>query len=208
MIILRGHPQAEQIGSPFFANLGRQDDIAKRFGHRPALLVERPTVREHPPIRRALANPNADQQRAVEPAAILVRALQIHVRRPRQFGIGFARRTKHGKVRRSGVKPDVENIALLAPLCAAAIAGGASRKQFFGGMRVPGVRAFFFKPANHLPKRGEILQPLAAFITIENHQRHAPDALPRNAPVGTMRDHLVNAFLAPLGRPFHFRNLR
>ena len=74
-------------------------------------------------------------------------------------------------------------------------------------MRVPGVSAFPLEPADNLTERGEIIKPLATFVAIEDDQRHAPNALPRNTPVGTMRNHLVNTFPAPFGRPFHFRNL-
>src|SRR6202035_1441290 len=92
----------------------------------------------------------------------------------------------------------------LAPVCIAAGTGRPVGKQFLGGMRIPGVRAFALEPVNDVAERGKVLEPLAAFIAIENHQGHAPYALPRNTPVGTMRNHFVNTFAAPFGRPFHF----
>ena len=39
---------------------------------------------------------------------------------------------------------------------------------------------------------------LAAGVAIENDQRHAPEALARNAPVGALGDHFVHAVFAPL----------
>src|ERR1700747_1705885 len=47
-------------------------------------------------------------------------------------------------------------------------------------------------------------EPLAAGVAIENDQRHAPKALSRNAPVGTLGDHFVQTAFAPLRLPFHF----
>src|SRR5690348_14590923 len=110
-------------------------------------------------------------------------------------------------MRRSRVEPDIQDVCFFAPFCTAATASRPFGQQFLGRMRVPGVRAFLFEPADHLPQRVKILEPLAALIAIEDHEGHAPYALPRNAPIGAMRNHLVNAFLSPFGRPLHFRNL-
>ena len=76
-------------------------------------------------------------------------------------------------------------------------------KQFFRGMLVPGVGAFFFEPFHDVAQRREIFQPLAARVAIKNDDRHAPETLPRDAPVRPLLDHFVNAFFAPRGHPFH-----
>ena len=73
-------------------------------------------------------------------------------------------------------------------------------------MREPRVGALFFEPFHDVAQRGKILQQLAALLAIEHNQRHAPEALARNAPVGPLGHHLAHALLAPRGRPFHFLN--
>ena len=142
----------------------------------------------------------------MEPAAVLVRAFQIHIGRPGHLRIRCSGWVENGKMRGARIEPDVEDVVLFAPFLAAASANCAFGKQFLGGMRVPRIRSFALEPANHLAQRPNILQPGAAFVAIEDHQRHAPHALPRNTPVWAMRDHLVNAFAAPFRRPFHFRD--
>ena len=46
-----------------------------------------------------------------------------------------------------------------------------------------------------------VFQRLAALAAKEDGDGHAPDALTRDAPVGTGGDHVGNAFLAPGGVP-------
>ena len=41
----------------------------------------------------------------------------------------------------------------------------------------------------------------------EQRERHAPHALARDTPVGTIGDHVADAALAPRGHPFHFADL-
>ena len=60
------------------------DGVAERLVHGPALAIERPAVERAGSVRRAALEPDADQQRAVEPAAILVAAFQVHVGGPGQ----------------------------------------------------------------------------------------------------------------------------
>ena len=61
----------------------RRDDVADRLGHLPAVHVDQEAVGDDLPIRRAASRAQAEQQRALEPAAMLVAAFEIHVRRPR-----------------------------------------------------------------------------------------------------------------------------
>src|ERR1700684_2128986 len=71
-------------------------------------------------------------------------------------------------------------------------------------MRVPGVRSFPFKKWNHMPQRLKIFQDLSAAVAVENHQRYSPKTLPRNAPVGPVLDHVVDAPFSPSRNPLHF----
>src|SRR5258707_4652426 len=74
-------------------------------------------------------------------------------------------------------------------------------------MLVPCVGAFLLEPFDDIPQRRVILQPLPATIAIENDDRDAPEALPRNAPVRALFDHLVHPVFAPRSNPLHSVNL-
>src|SRR5262245_23142755 len=73
-------------------------------------------------------------------------------------------------------------------------------------MLVPGVRALFREPLDHVAEGFKILKLLAAAIAEENDNRHAPETLAGNAPVGTFFDHLVDPVFAPGGNPLHLVN--
>ena len=89
--------------------------LPQRLRHRPALLVQRPAIREHIAIGSRIVHAFGHQQRTVEPSAKLIGPFQIHVRGPRQI-----RRAEHGKIRGSRIKPNVENVIFLTPLRGAA----------------------------------------------------------------------------------------
>ena len=52
-VVLRRHPDAQQIGAPLFADFVGIHDVAERLRHRRALFVERPTVRDDLAVGRA-----------------------------------------------------------------------------------------------------------------------------------------------------------
>ena len=80
------------------------------------------------------------------------------------------------------------------------------RKKFFGGVFVPSVGTFFFEPLQDIAQRGEIVKLFAAAFAEEHDDRNAPEALARDAPVGTLLDHFVDAIFAPGGNPFDVVN--
>ena len=80
--------------------------------------------------------------------------------------------------------------------------------KFFRRVLVPGVGAFFLEPFDDVAQRREILELLAAGVAVKNDDRHAPEALARDAPVRALLDHFVNAVFAPGGNPFHVREFR
>ncbi len=53
----------------------------------------------------------------------------------------------------------------------------------------------------HVPQQLGAQQHLAAALAIEGRDRHAPEALARDAPVGARLDHVVDALLAPGRQP-------
>src|SRR5882762_8732882 len=82
-LILDGtNPEAEQVGAPLLANLDGIERVAKRFGHRAALLVEGPAVRYNAAIGRSISHAGSDENRTVEPAAVLIGAFEVDVGGP------------------------------------------------------------------------------------------------------------------------------
>ena len=60
--------------------------VAEGLGHLAALLIHGEAVRQHAAVGRALVQRLRHQQRAVEPAAVLVGALEVEVDRRRHLG--------------------------------------------------------------------------------------------------------------------------
>src|SRR5205823_9666013 len=105
-------------------------------------------------------------------------------------------------------EPDVEDVALLAELAAAALrARLARREKLAGRMLVPGVGPFLAEEVRHPLEELRGGDRLAALLAIENGDRHAPQPLARDAPVGAVLHHAADAFLAPGGVPLHFLDL-
>src|SRR3546814_3260217 len=76
-IISRGDPHAQNVRAAFGDDLQRIDDIAQRFGHFTALLVERKAMGKYGVIRCAAACAAACEQGGLEPAAMLVGAFEV-----------------------------------------------------------------------------------------------------------------------------------
>src|SRR5713101_6249888 len=74
-------------------------------------------------------------------------------------------------------------------------------------MPVPGISAFTLEPLQDIPQRSKVLELFAARFAEEDDDRDAPEALPRDAPVGPLRDHLVDAVFAPTWEPLDGVNL-
>ena len=83
-------PQAQHVGAERRLALrvlaalddqARVDDVAQGLGHLGAALVEHKAVRQHALVRRAAGGGDGRQQRRLEPAAVLVAALQVQVGR-------------------------------------------------------------------------------------------------------------------------------
>ena len=62
----------------------RRDRVAQRLGHLAAFFVDDEAVGQHRFKRRAAAGADSFEQRRLEPAAMLVGAFQVQIRRPRQ----------------------------------------------------------------------------------------------------------------------------
>ena len=84
-VVRRAHPHAQDVGAGLLHHVLRRDRVAERLRHLAPVLVEHEAVRQHHVERRDAARAAAFQQRGMKPAAMLVRAFQIHhgVRRRR-----------------------------------------------------------------------------------------------------------------------------
>ena len=130
----------------------------------------------------------------MEPAAILIAAFQIHV-----GGLPVAEDLRQdGGLRGAGLKPDVDDVHLLAEGGAAAVgAAGSGRDDLGGGTGVPGVGALARKQIDDGAVGGGVFMQLAADFAEKHRDGNAPDALARDAPVGTGGDHVGDALFAP-----------
>ena len=71
------HPQTQHVGAQRLVDGLRRDDVAERLGHLAALVVHREAVRQHAAVRRTTIQRLGHQQRTVEPATMLIGALEI-----------------------------------------------------------------------------------------------------------------------------------
>src|SRR5256885_12695882 len=62
LVLDAGDPKAEKIGAPFFADFVRLNGVAERFGHRAALLIKRPALRDDAFVRRARSYADGDEK--------------------------------------------------------------------------------------------------------------------------------------------------
>ena len=169
--------------------------VAERLRHLAPVAVDDEAVGQHALVGRRVARADRLEQRGVEPAAVLVGALEVELGRPAQLGA----RLEHGGVAAARVEPDVEDVGLLAEALAAALRAARARGQELArGARVPLVGAVASRKiaATCSTSRSSSRSGLAA-RAVERDDRHAPDALARDAPVRAVRDHVVDALLAP-----------
>src|SRR5581483_7572399 len=174
------------------------DHIAQRFRHRPPLGIESPAVRGAGAVRRAAVNTHSNQQRAMEPAAVLVASFQIEIGRPWQIGAA----PEHGEVAGAGIEPHIENVGLFAKQRSAALAApGSGGNQLACLALVPYIGRMLAEKVYDAVENGPVGEWSLAALAVEDDDRHAPHALPRDAPIRPGSDHIRNALLAPGGQP-------
>ena len=158
-------------------------------------------MREHRLVRRPAARAHRLEQRGVEPAAMLVRALEVHVRRPAQV----RSRLEHGRVAAAGIDPDVEDVGLPAELPAAARGTARAGRDELGlGPQVPLLDSPpVAEDLRHVLDDALVEEQRPARAAVERHDRHAPDALAREHPVGPVGDHVEEPVRAPRRDPAH-----
>ena len=111
-IVRADHPEPQDVGAALLHHVLRRDDVAERFRHLAAVLVEHEAVGQHRLVGRAAARAAGFQQRGMEPAAMLVRAFEIKRGRPVQLRPLL----QHESVGRAGIEPHLDDVGDLLAL--------------------------------------------------------------------------------------------
>ena len=197
-VIYGADQEAGYLGATLLNQVIGVDAYPLGFGHGTPLLVQSPAMGYRTFVRRSLSQRNADKKRTLKPAAVLVSPLDVQVGRPGKVRPA----TQSREMAAPRVKPDVEDVELLAKLFPAALgAHGVRRKQVFSGAGVPGVRALSFEDGGHVIDHVLLEQDRITGVAVEGHNGNPPVALPGNTPVGTVLDHIGDPFLPPCGNP-------
>ena len=168
----------------------RAHDVAERLVHGPAGGVQHPAVRCHQRERRLALDAHAHHERGVEPAAMLIRPLEVeHLglaparELPRRLELGV--RHLERAVRAAGVEPHVEHVLFLPERARRAARGAAEArgKEVLHRLLVPHVGI----GGAHEPRRPRhdtrVQRRLAAGLAVDRGDPHAPCALARQAPI-------------------------
>ncbi len=194
-----GHPQAQDVRAVGLHHLVRGDDVAQALAHGLALAVQHEAVGHDGVVGLLAGGGQAEQQGAVEPAAVLVGALQVDVLAVvlhAQLGAGLG--GHHAAD--AGVDPDIQDVRLLLEDLAAALGAFRARGlQLLHGQLRPDLDALLLDGGGRLLEDVLVHQRLAALRAAQYGDGRSPGALAADAPVGTARDHGVDA-VAALGR--------
>ena len=194
LVLAHCDPQADDVRAALVDHVLRQNRVADGLRHFVPVDIDQEPIRHNLAKRWPAARAEADEQRALEPAAVLIAAFEIDVGRPRQVGTD----REHGLVARSGIEPDVEDVHLaLEARAAAGRARQTLRDEFLGRPLVPGIGAVGVEDARGLLDERRRRDRLAAFRAIDGRDRHTPRTLARDAPVRPVRYHVVHAVVAP-----------
>ncbi len=197
-VVGRGRPQADDLGAHLVADLLRRHGVAHRLGHLAALAVDGEAVGQQALVGRTTVDGASGQQRAVEPAAMLVMAFEVEVGLGALVVAGVrvaaVLRVEHVEEGRARIEPHVEDVGGLAVL------GGLFGAQPLGRVELgPGLdAALLHQLRGALHQRGRVGVQLARHLVQEEGQRHTPVALAADAPVGPVGDHVAQAGAAVL----------
>ena len=201
MVVGGAGPQTQQVGAVLLEDLGGIHTVAQRLVHGLALAVHRPAVGDALSERGAAAQrAHGHQQGGLEPAAVLVKTLDIHGGGPEVLVALHG-----GEVGGAGVEPAVQRVRLLLKAGGlAAVGAGEALGQDIGGVHIePCVGALLLKQAGHGLDALLGADGLAAVLAVEHGDGQAPAALAADAPVGALQNHGAHAILAPGGHPAH-----
>ena len=75
----RAHPEAQDFGAQRVRDFLRRDDVTSGFRHLAALAVDDESMRQQRLVWRHAVQHGRDEQRRMEPAAVLIRSLEIEI---------------------------------------------------------------------------------------------------------------------------------
>src|SRR5262249_5858228 len=109
-VVLGRDPEAQELSALLLDDVLRLDGVPETLRHLAARAIEREAVGQHDVVRRLAGDGDAGEERAVEPAAMLVAALEVEVGMAAQL-----RALIHdGGPADARVEPDVEDVRLAA----------------------------------------------------------------------------------------------
>ena len=197
-VVGRACPQAHDVRARLGHHIVGKDRVAQRLRHLATVAVHDETMREHFAERWLVVGADAREQAGLEPAAVLVRALQVHVGGTAQL----RPRVQHAGVRDTRLPPHIQDVVLGLELCAAtARACGAFGKILGRLADEPRVRAFDLPQSDDGVECSVGRDRLAALHAREHRDRDSPGALPRDAPVRAVGDHRGDPVDRPSGDP-------
>ena len=127
MVVGGGGPQTQDVRAVLIEDVGGIHAVAQRLVHGLALAVHGPAVGDALLEGRALAEgAHGGQQGGLEPAAVLVQALQIHGRQARSPGPAS---WTAKWVEPESNQPSRVSLSLVKPVCAAAVGAGEALGQ-------------------------------------------------------------------------------
>ena len=180
-------PQAQDIGARVLHDFLRRDDVALGLRHLLALLIHGETMGDNGVIGRTAARRTTYDERRLKPAAMLIGAFQIDIRRPFEIRAVF----QCEGMRTAAVEPHVENVHDLLPFGMVVV---IAEEAFLGAFSKPGISAFSLKGL-HNPLIDGIVEQNLALLVRENRYWDAPRSLPRKNPVGFAFDHGAQTIL-------------
>ena len=188
--IHRGDPQADDVGAHLVADLVGIDHVTERLGHLTALAVEREALGDHGLVRGDVVRAHGGEQRALEPTAVLVGTLEVHVGRIGELGTVLA----DGLPGHAGVPPHVEDVSIGLEVMTAAPGAHAGLPQVLLGLAgEPGVGTLLVEELDHGVERVVVHDLLAAVLAGIARDGHAPVALTGDAPVRALLNHGADA---------------
>ena len=200
MVVGGSNPQTQDVCTEFIGDLRWVDTVAQRFVHCFALCVHYPAVGANCLVRSNALPCNRGQQRGLEPAAVLVSALQVQVSRPSQVWSFH----QHCCVAGTGVKPNVHDVGFFSEFFASALfTFGSLWKDFLSFMGPPCIRAFFAEQVGNCFDRLLVDVEFSTFFAVEDWNWNTPQSLTGDTPVGAVGDHVLDAAFTPSRNPFN-----
>ncbi len=118
VIVERRYPQAQNIRAEVLDDLLGEYLVTLGLVHLLTVSVDYPAVSADRLVRRLTRRRDGCEQTRLKPAAVLIAALQVHIRGPRKLGTLL----ENSRVRAARIEPYVENIHFLAEFIVSALA--------------------------------------------------------------------------------------